>query len=70
MKIRRIRKGKQPEAPSSFDVIMPDKSIVMAAFKATPKSMEFRQDESHNWLRFGQDFVFHVDDKEAINEYV
>lgn len=51
-------------------MILPDKSIVMRAFRASPKYMEFRNDESHNWGRFGADFIFHVEDKETISEFV
>ena len=61
---------KMIQVPQTFDLIMPDRNIVNAAFKANPRSMEFRIDESHNWNRFGMDFVFHIDDKETINEYV
>ena len=67
--MRRIRK-KKLEAPISFDVVLPDKNIVMKAFQAHPRSMEFRNDESHNWFRFGLDFVFQVSDKETVNEFV
>ena len=52
--------------PAAFDVVMPDKSIVNAAFKAEIDSMEFRMKEGHTWDRFSKEFVFHVDQKQRI----
>lgn len=42
----------------------------MAAFKVEIDSMEFRQNEHHNWDRFSKEFVFLVDEKKRIKEYV
>lgn len=49
---------------------MPDENIIKQAFHYEPESMMFNSSGKHDWLQFGSDFVFNVDEKAQIKKYV